>query len=109
MTVKRAFPVKRPSDPNRRVLHLNLRCEYFDAIAEGTKRIEYRDRTEYWATRLEGREYDVVEFRNGYATRAPVLQIGFCGVKKVRKWGGPVYAIQLGELISVKRWKPGKP
>ena len=58
------------------VLHLNLHREFFAAVAAGTKRVEYRQRTPYWRRRLEGREYDVIQFRNGYATLAPVTRIG---------------------------------
>jgi hypothetical protein len=39
------------------VLHLNLHREFFAAIANGTKSIEYRGRTAYWRRRLEGRRY----------------------------------------------------
>ena len=86
-------------------LHLNLHREFFAQIAAKTKRIEYRKRTPYWKTRLEGRTYDTIQFRNGYATKAPVMQVEFCGVKKIHKWGGPYYAIQLGRIVNVKRWK----
>lgn len=48
----------------RQILHLNLHREWFAAIVEGTKKIEYRDQSPYWRTRLEGRKYDVVRFRN---------------------------------------------
>jgi hypothetical protein len=47
------------------ILHINLHREHFAEIAAGTKRTDYRDRTDYWARRLEGRRYDVVQFRNG--------------------------------------------
>lgn len=87
------------------ILHLNLHREYFGQIANGTKRIEYRERTPYWKTRLEGREYSVIQFRNGYATDAPVMRVEFRGIQKIQKWGKPHYAIQLGRVISVKRWK----
>jgi hypothetical protein len=53
-----------------KVLHLNLHREWFAAIVAETKRIEYRRRTPYWKTRLENRKYDVIQFRNGYATYA---------------------------------------
>ena len=75
-------------------------------IAAGTKRIEYRDRTDYWKRRLEGRNYDVVQFRNGYATQAPEMQVEFLGVKKIQKGGAPQYAIKLGRILALKRWKP---
>ena len=88
------------------VLHLNLRREFLARIAARTKRIEYRQRTGYWKTRLEGRKYDIIQFRNGYATKAPEMQVEFLGVKKIQKWGEPHYAIQLGRILNLKRWKP---
>ena len=87
------------------VLHLNLHREFFAQIAAGTKRTEYRQRTGYWKTRLEGRNYEVIQFRNGYATDAPVMQVEFLGVKKVQRGGEPYYAIQLGRSSELKRWK----
>jgi hypothetical protein len=83
-------------------LHLNLRREYFAQIAAKTKRVEYRKRTPYWRKRLEGRKYDVIRFRNGYATRAPEMIVQFRGL---RKRGGS-YEILLGRVLKIKRWKP---
>ena len=71
------------------ILHLNLHREFFAAIADRTKRIEYRARTPYWRKRLEGRHYAVIQFRNGYATRAPEMLVEFGGVRRIRKWGTP--------------------
>jgi len=87
------------------MLHLNLLREFFAQIAEGTKRIEYRSRTPYWRTRLEGRRYDVIQFRNGYATKAPEMQVEFLGIRKVKKWGRRFYAIRLGRILKIKRWR----
>lgn len=92
--------------PVAKILHLNLHRGFFAAIAARSKRIEYRERTPYWQKRLEGRQYDVIQFRNGYATEAPVMQVEFLGVKKIHKWGAPHYAIQLGRILQLKRWKP---
>lgn len=87
------------------ILHLNLNREYFAQIAARTKRIEYREQTPYWKRRLEGRKYEVIQFRNGYATKAPEMQVEFGGVRKVRKWGGRYYAIRLGRILKLKRWR----
>lgn len=87
------------------VLHLNLHREFFAAIAAKTKRVEYRHRTPYWKRCLEGRAYGVIQFRNGYATRAPETQVEFLGVRHIRKWGKPQYAIRLGRILQIKRWK----
>lgn len=47
------------------ILHLNLMRKFFAQIAAGTKRVEYRDRSPHWKSRLEGRHYEVIQFRNG--------------------------------------------
>jgi hypothetical protein len=89
------------------ILHLNLHREWFAAVAAKKKRIEYRKQTPYWRRRLEGRKFNFIQFRNGYATRAPEMQVEFLGVRKVRKWGGRYYAIRLGRILKIKRWRPG--
>ena len=85
------------------ILHLNLHREYFAQIVAGTKRIEYRKRTAYCKARLEGRRYDVIQFRNGYSTKAPEMQVEFRGICKIKKWGKPQYAIRLGRILKIKR------
>jgi hypothetical protein len=50
-------------------LHLNLKAEYFDAIAAGTKVFEFRLATPYWRKRLEGRTFDAIELAKGYPAR----------------------------------------
>lgn len=91
--------------PQAEILHLNLHREFFTTIAAKTKRIEYRARTPYWKIRLENRDYKFIQFRNGYATLAPEMSVEFRGVKKIRKWGQPYYAISLGRILKIRRWK----
>jgi hypothetical protein len=91
--------------PQSEILHLTLHREFFAAIAAKTKRVEYRDRTPYWKRRLENRKYKFIQFRNGYATLAPEMLVEFRGVKKIRKWGKPYYAIALGRILKLTRWK----
>jgi len=92
------------------VLHLNLHSEFFARIAAGTKRTEYRSQTRYWKKRLERRKeqrkYDVIQFRNGYATDAPEMQVEFLGVRRIKKGGQNVYAIRLGKILKIERWTP---
>ena len=71
----------------KQILHLNLHRGFFAAIAAGTKRTEYRRRTPYWQRRLEGRKYDVKHFRNGYATKAPEMNVQFLGLPPNPKMG----------------------
>jgi hypothetical protein len=86
------------------VLHLILHRDPFAQIAAGTKRTEYRDYTPYWRRRLEGRHYDVIHFRNGYATEAPEMLAEFLGVRKDGKGRNAYYAIRLGRILKIKRW-----
>ena len=88
------------------ILHLNLHREWFAAIANKTKRIEYRSQTPYWRRRLEGRHYDVIQFRNGYATKAPEMLVEFCGLRRYGKGRNAYYAIRLGRILKITRWKP---
>lgn len=88
------------------VLHLNLRRQWFAAIAARTKRIEYRDQTPYWRKRLEGRHYDVIVFRNGYARNAPEMEVEFRGLRRYGRGRDAYYAIRLGRILRIERWKP---
>ena len=81
-----------------RVLHLNLYRKYFDAILSGSKTIEYRDITPYWSKRLEGKHYDVIKFRNGYAKVAPEMIVEYRGVDI----NDGKYAIKLGQVLESK-------
>lgn len=65
-----------------RVLHLNLKAEYFDQIAVGTKPFEYRLCTPYWAKRLEGQHFDQVHIKKGYPPASDTPRI------LVRPWRG---------------------
>ena len=85
-----------------KILHLNLYRKYFDAIADGTKVFEYRQKTDYWKKRIENREYDVIQFRNGYAKDAPTMLVEHKGYSEVIRTGNGVeYEIKLGKIIEV--------
>ena len=86
----------------RKVLHLNLYRKYFDQILKGDKTIEYRDITPYWSKRLEGRYYDVIKFRNGYAKDAPEMIVEFKGMGTVTFQPTPTYVIELGNILEIK-------
>ena len=94
-----------------KVLHLNLHKKWFDQILEGTKKIEYRDIKPYWTTRLfdkngKVKDYDVIEFRNGYSKVARKMFVEFKGVNigMLKEEVGmtkdvKVYKILLGDII----------
>jgi len=90
----------------RNILHLNLRREFFAAIAAATKKKEFRRYTPYWRTRLEGREYDYIQFRNGYATKAPEMLVEYRGYRVQGKGRNKEFAIRLGRILKIKRWQP---
>ncbi len=91
---------------NMKVLHLNLKKKWFDMIASGEKTEEYREIKPYWNTRLYGKEFDLVKFRNGYSKEAPTLSVKlkdmYC-TKGKKEWGAPdvaVWVLFLGEIIN---------
>lgn len=89
----------------KRVLHLHLHREFFAKIAQGKKRTEYRKRSAHWRSRLEGKSYDLIQFRNGYATDAPLMIVEFRGIRKEGKGSAARYAIRLGRILKLRGWK----
>ncbi len=77
----------------KRILHLTLHKEWFDLINSGQKTEEFRSNTPYWNKRLDGKTFDEIHFRNGYAKNARKMVVEWKGVKGK-------YAIQLGKVIS---------
>ncbi|MEO9497609.1 MAG: ASCH domain-containing protein [Vibrio splendidus] len=53
----------------KRILHLPVKGVYFNEMKSGIKTREYRLQTDYWKTRLEGRDYDLVRITLGYPSR----------------------------------------
>ena len=94
---------KRPS-----ILPLTLHREFFAAIAAGTKKTEYREIKPYWQNRLEGRHYDLIHFRNGYATNAPEMLVEFVGLRRQGRGASAKYAIRLGRILKITHWPPRK-
>lgn len=118
-----------------RILHLTLKKKWFDMIASGEKKEEYREIKMYWIKRLIDKElfkseedflswynkslteeipldlvvneFDVVEFKNGYAKDAPTIRLIWGGVKVTegkQKWGAEkgkkYFVIKLGDLLT---------
>jgi len=80
------------------LLQLVLHREFFQAILDGAKTVEYRDRTDYWERRLNNREYTHIRFRNGYLTVAPEMVVELKKIKKTKKQ----FELHLGEIVSKK-------
>ena len=88
------------------VLHLTLKRQWFDEVVRKKKKKEYREYKPYWKTRLEGRGYKVVKFRNGYGRNVPEMLIEFRGLARDGKSRNADYVIRLGRILSLKRWPP---
>jgi hypothetical protein len=86
-------------------LKLTLKRHWFGMIASGEKKEEYRQPSHWILSRLEGKKYDRVEFRNGYSATSPVCITEYRGWKRAvgkAKWGAgkhPLIIIQLGKVI----------
>ena len=87
------------------ILHLNLHRGFFTEIAAGRKWVEYRKQKPYWKARLEGRKYDAILFRNGYAKDAPEMLVEFRELRRVGQGSKGKYAIRLGRILKIRRWR----
>ena len=90
-----------------KILHLTLKKKWFDMIASGVKREEYREIKPYWNLRLLSKKYDAIQFRNGYSKDVPTLLIELKEILSglgIIEWGAPsgqaVYILKLGEIIN---------
>jgi len=91
----------------KKVLHLTLNKKWFDMIASGEKKEEYRAIKTYWASRIASKSYNMVEFVNGYGKNCPRMLVECKGITKglgILEWGAPpdevVYIINLGEILA---------
>lgn len=91
---------------NASVLHLTLKKKWFDMIASGEKVEEYREIKPYWTKRLN-KDFELVQFRNGYGHDKPMMVFVIEGIDIGR--GNPdhgadpdndVYRIKLGRLVK---------
>ena len=103
------------------ILRLTLKKKWFDMIAAGIKKEEYRETKDYWIKRLLHfapdsskpyvyphmiKWYDLIEFKKGYGAKVPTMLIEFKGIdigKGKDEWGGngkDVFRIKLGDIIE---------
>lgn len=97
-----------------KVLHLTLKKKWFDMIASGEKKEEYRETKPYWVKRLHfdiwnTRPFDRIIFRNGYSKDAPRLTVEMKGMRIGKPKTGlcepgdetkDVYILELGKIID---------
>jgi hypothetical protein len=86
-----------------KILKIVIKGEYFDEIAAKTKKIEYREMSPFWQSRLydatgKKRAYDLIEFINGYNKNARRMEVKYEGFKIK----GGKFNILLGGILSIK-------
>lgn len=52
--------------PSEKVLTLSLKREYFEAIKDGSKLEEFRERNDFWKKRIEGKTFSKIVLTLGY-------------------------------------------
>ena len=100
------------TDDERKVLHLTLHRNWFDAIRAGRKKEEYRNATPYWDSRLrlkdtdgDGcggkifKQFDEVRFVNGYGKNRPFMRVECKGIYV--SFNTKRYVICLGKILEV--------
>ena len=100
-----------------KILHLSIHKKWFDLIASGEKKHEYRDDKPYWQKRLVddcgiGRNFDIVRFKNGYGNNVPTMDVEFKHISfSGPKWfnpkhgeeiNGDVIIIYLGKVLTIR-------
>lgn len=86
---------------SKNTLKIVIKAEWFDLIASGKKKIEYRDVTPFWTSRLydqnnKKRIYERIEFINGYNKDARRMVTKYEGFSKK----GGVFLIRVGKIVS---------
>lgn len=93
-----------------KILHLTLKKKWFDLIASGEKKYEYREIKPYWIARFFKDEefliqYDEINFRNGYSKNCPFMRVEWDGLYIAEFEGNKCYQICLGNILEIKNWK----
>ena len=107
-----------------KILHATLEAKWFHMILSGIKKEEYQTIKPYWIKRLlnadfeddrqfvfddNQRDYDAIQFTNGYGTHAPRIRMHYHGVKVGNtkpEWSAgymtEVFVLSLGKIIEIK-------
>ena len=89
-------------------LNLTLTKKWFDMIANGVKKEEYREIKPYWIKRLQctKKKYSKILFSNGYGENVPSVLVEFKELRSglgIVEWGAQegkeVYILMLGAIL----------
>jgi len=84
-------------------LYLIVVKDVWNKIVLGDKRVEYRERTDYWDKRILNKQYKYMRITNGYgnATR-PYRLYRYAGATRVMKGDTQHYSIPIPESFIVE-------
>jgi hypothetical protein len=86
-----------------KILRLTLYKQWFDKIASGEKKEEYRANKPYWKSRLLEKNYDEVHFRNGYNPDSPFMRVKWLGTDFDKR--NTRFVIRLGEVLEITEYQ----
>ena len=98
-----------------KILHLTLKKKWFDMIASGEKKEEYREMKDHWDSRLRNKDgslkvFDYVRFSHAYSKGRSTMLVVWesCEIKCGKKeWGAELnklyYTTSLGEIVELNR------
>lgn len=89
-----------------KVLKLTLKKAPFEVMQTGEKLVEFRKPTDWIKSRLYNkdgteRDYDDIEFINGYGANRPKFKAVFCGIELVEKKQHYTYSNGLQVITEV--------
>jgi len=106
------------------ILRIALKRKWYDMIEAGIKKEEYRTIKDYWMVRLiaggdpanwtkkdergiQYKEFDLIEFKNGYGHKVPTMYFEFNGIdigpavpEWSDNWQGEVFRIKIGKRVD---------
>ncbi len=65
-----------------RILHLTLSKMPFEVMVTGEKSTEYREPSKWILSRLQGKDYDLIKFVNGYGSDGDISEALYRNCKK---------------------------
>ncbi len=107
----------------KRILHLTLKKKWFDLIAQGKKKEEYREDKPYWRNRLmekcsccsvysQLKQFDEVHFKNGYHKKCPFMRVKWKRMYQAKvdfeDKEKDMFVIKLGKILEIKNWKTAR-
>jgi hypothetical protein len=88
------------------VVTMNIQRQWFAAILAKPrrKRIEYRDMSDYWRTRLRGLGTKRFKLRILNGMRPPVPEATILVERLVRDYRNQEFQLHLGRILNVQNW-----